>query len=65
MEEMKLPKSWEEACRKQAEEVKRMLQHPLSPEEFKAQCDRVMAPYQPSTNSQDEQKKRLHKYVRV
>ncbi|MBO4589573.1 MAG: hypothetical protein J5698_01190 [Bacteroidaceae bacterium] len=57
MEEMELPKSWEEACQKRAEAVKRMQQHPLSWEEAKAQCDRVMAPYQPLKNSQEEHKK--------
>ena len=57
MEEMKLPKSWEEACQKQAEEVKRMQQHPLSPEEFKAQCDRVMSYQDPSLSSQQETEK--------
>jgi hypothetical protein len=52
MEEMKLPKTWEEACQKQAEEVKRMQQHPLSLEEVKAQCKRVMARSPQSKNSQ-------------
>jgi hypothetical protein len=41
MEEMKLPKSWEEACQKRIEAVKRMQQHPLSWEEANAQCQSV------------------------
>jgi tRNA 2-selenouridine synthase SelU len=38
---MKLPKSWEEACQKRIEAVKRMQQHPVSWEEAKAQCQSV------------------------
>ena len=54
---MKLPKSWEETCQKQAEAVKRMQQHPLSLEEFIAQSEEVMTSDQPLKSSQRETEK--------